>query len=117
VIDLERWRMGGPFLKVRIDYEGPSTQLVDLRSGRLSPLPPGTPGSSGLLGDAYFEIDDRRDVSGLDLATGQRWQAVASAGRIASISAVPAARRMVLVNEEGSVLVYDVDARRVSKCM
>jgi hypothetical protein len=117
LIGLERWRTGAPFLTIRMDYEGPYTQLVDLRSGRLTPVPRGTPDWSVLVGDAYFEIDDRRAVSGLDLVTGERWQAVASAGRIASISAVPAARRMVLVNEQGSVLVYDVDARRVSKCM
>jgi hypothetical protein len=37
VIGLESWRSGEPFLTVRFDYEGPSTQLVDLRSGRVAP--------------------------------------------------------------------------------
>jgi hypothetical protein len=36
--------------------------------------------------------------------------------RIASVTAVPAARRVVVADELGAIFVYDVDARRFIDC-
>ena len=52
-----------------------------------------------------------------DTATGQSWTAARSfQRRIASVTAVPAARRVVVADELGSIFVYDVDARRFIDC-
>ena len=108
------WSAGGPFLVVTTRDRG---LLVDLRSGHTIPFLAAPPNWTALVGNAFFQTDGPQAVSALDLVTGERWQAVAPTGGTQSISAVSSARRIVIVNAQQSILVYDVDSRRVSKCM
>ena len=91
--------------------------LVDLRTGHTLPFLAATPDRTALLGNVYFQTDDPQAVSALDLVTGERWQAAAPTGGARSINAVPSARRIVIVDAQRAILVYDLDSRRVSKCL
>ena len=106
------WSAGGPFLGVTTRDRG---MLVDLRSGHTIPVLAATRDRTALLGNVYFQMDDPRAVSARDLVTGERWQTPIGGAR--SINAVPSARRLVLVDEQRSILVYDLDSRRMSTCM
>ena len=68
-------------------------------------------------GTGYFaDPEHPQDVSAFDLVTGRRWRAVTTGARIRSIDVIPSARRIVIVDDHGAVLVYDVDAHRALKC-
>jgi hypothetical protein len=114
-VHLEPWSAGVPF--VFVDTRGAGRQLVDLRSGRMIPSPSWTPSSSAVIGNDYFGSDGPQDVAAVDVVTGRRRGAVTSIAGIRSLTAVPAARRLVIVDEHGSVMVYDPDANRVSACL
>jgi hypothetical protein len=51
-----------------------------------------------------------------DTRTGQTWTAAAGFGQILSVTAVPAARRVLVVTTTSRILVYELDANRVVAC-
>jgi hypothetical protein len=72
----------------------------------------------GLFGPVRFHASgDQSDLMATDTATGVSWTVARSfQRRIASVTAVPAARRVVVADELGAIFVYDVDARRFIDC-
>ena len=54
-------------------------------------------------------------LTATNTVSGQTWTAAVSVGPILSVTAVPVARRVVMVTET-RLLVYDVDANRVVAC-
>jgi len=72
----------------------------------------------GMMGSVRFHADnDKTNLMATDTATGLTWTAAREFHqRIASVNAVPAARRVVVGDELGAIFVYDVDARRFVDC-
>lgn len=71
----------------------------------------------GMMGPLRFHADgSNSDLMATDTATGVTWTAATGFGQIVSVTAVPAARRVVVAAVLRSIFVYDVDAKRVIAC-
>jgi hypothetical protein len=71
----------------------------------------------GMIGTRRFEAgDDRTKLLATDTTTGQTWTAASGLAQIWSVTAVPAARRVVVTTANHEILVYDVDQHRVIDC-
>ena len=69
------------------------------------------------MGSVRFYADGNNgNLMATDTARAQTWTAATGFGQIASVTAVPAARRVVVIAAGGSISVYDVDANRVIAC-
>jgi hypothetical protein len=64
----------------------------------------------------FHPAEDATILMATNTVTGQTWRAATGATRIASVTAVPAARRVVLITVDNGLHVYDVDTKRVDQC-
>jgi hypothetical protein len=70
------------------------------------------------IGSVRFYVDPQRlsELLAEDTATGRKWVAASGFEGIRGVTAVPVARRVVVITEARAVLVYDLDANRVVSC-
>ena len=69
-----------------------------------------------MIGPVRFHADGYSKLLATNTATGQTWTAADGFVGIDSVTAVPAARRVVVNAGIRSIFVYDVDAGRVVLC-
>ena len=71
----------------------------------------------GMIGPVRFHAGGgNSDLMATDTATAVTWTAATGFGQIVSVTAVPAARRVVVAAVLRLIYVYDVDAKRVILC-
>jgi hypothetical protein len=69
----------------------------------------------GMIGPVRFHASNG-DLMATDTATAVTWTAARGFGQIVSVTAVPAARRVVVAAVLRLIYVYDLDAKRVILC-
>jgi hypothetical protein len=70
-----------------------------------------------MIGSVRYAPDQANmNLQATDTRTGQTWTAATGFGQILSVTAVPAARRVVVVTTTSRILVYELDAKRVVAC-
>jgi hypothetical protein len=117
------WFNGGDSM-VRVEEVGSTYRDLDVRTCQASlkwsrgPADDTPAAEEGMIGPVRFSADAARtNLVALDTATGRTWTAASGFGGILSVTAVPAARRIVVVTGAATILVYDVDANRVVSCL
>ncbi len=90
---------------------------VDVRTGKAAPLGAGSTGAD-LVGAAVYSVDPehRQVLMAVDPSSGRRWTAATDAEGIRSVVGVPAARKVVIVDERQRILTFDVDTRQLRVC-
>ncbi|HET9011060.1 MAG TPA: hypothetical protein VFN38_04560, partial [Gemmatimonadaceae bacterium] len=112
---LRAWGEETPFLITGVESVGEFA--IDVRTGKAARLGAGSTGGD-LVGSAFYAVDpEHRDVlMAVDPSSGRRWTATTDAERIRSAVGVPAARKVVIVDERQRILTLDVDSRQVRVC-
>jgi len=114
---LRSWGHDTPFVIVVIVGVAPRSEfVVDTRTGKVARLTAG-PFGEDLVGSAFYVVDPgQQELLAVDPSSGRRWTAATDSERIRSAVGVPAARKVVMIDEQQRVLTFDVDSRQIQVC-
>src|SRR5262245_6158925 len=111
---LRAWGEDTPFVIAGV--EPVANFAVDVRTRRAARLAAGVTGGD-LVGSAFYSAElGRQELLAVDPASGRRWTAATDAEPIRSVVGVPAARKVVIVDERQRILTFDVDTHRIQVC-
>lgn len=90
----------------------PAAALTPVRGGAADST------DGDLVGSASYYVDPlhREQLLAVEPSSGRRWTAATDIERIRSAVGVPAARKVVIIDEQRRVLTFDVDSRRLQVC-
>ena len=111
---LRAWGEDTPFVITGVAPVGDFA--VDVRTAKAARLAAGSTGGD-LVGSAFYSAElGRTELLGVDPSSGRRWTAATDAEPIRSVVGVPAARKVVIVDERQRILTFDVDSRQIRVC-
>jgi hypothetical protein len=111
---LRAWGEDTPFVITGV--EGLGDFAVDVRTGKAARLAAGSAGGD-LVASAFYSAElGREELLAVDPSSGRRWTAATDSERIRSVVGVPAARKVVIVDEPRRILTFDVDTRQLRLC-
>ena len=113
-IGLRPWGRDTSFVIAGVERVG--AVAVDVRTGTTARIVGSTDGD--LVGAAFYSVDPahREALVAVDPSSGRRWTAATESEGIRSAVGVPAARRVVVVDERQRILTFDVDSRQIRTC-
>jgi len=111
---LRAWGHDTSFVIVGV---APSSEFaVDVRTGKTALLTAG-PFGEDFVGSAFYSANPgQQELLAIDPLSGRRWTAATDSEQIRSAVGVPAARKVVMVDEQRRVLTFDVDSRQIQAC-